>query len=264
MTSKLFIHVPLSQLRRHLPLLTAQQLQPEIACHDVNLDTLDLHALQDIADELHDNGLLTTLHAPFSGFSCGSERPSIKASSQRIVDQTLELARQMKACRIVFHPGLDYGSSHKRQQQWLEASIPFWRQYLAEAQEQGTVLCIENIWETHFEYQLLLLQELASDWFGHVFDIGHYHLFSKPSLSEWLSNIGPYIRHLHIHDNCRRSDDHLVLGDGNAPLEELYQWLNIQAEMPTVTLENRRLDESLLSLRYLRQHQPDLIAKLSA
>ena len=262
MTSKLFVHVPLLQLGRSMALLTSQQLQPEIACHEVNLEKIDFSALKDYADELHSHALGTTLHAPFSGFSCGSKRSKISDQSRRIVERTLALAALMKSCRIVFHPGLDCGSSKKRQQQWLEQSIPFWQAYLNQAEDQQTLLCIENIWETHFEYQLQLLQEINSPWFGHVFDIGHCHLFSEPPLSDWLTHIGPYIRHLHIHDNFGQRDDHMVLGEGDAPLAELYQWLNAQADMPTVTLENRRLEQSLLSLQNLQKQQPELLARL--
>ncbi len=264
MLSKLFIHVPLQQLGRRLPLLIAQRLQPEIACHEVNLDSLDLTELSDYADELHRHGLATTLHAPFSGFSCGNSRRNINDQSRRIVDRALELAQLMHSCRIVFHPGLPYGSTKKHQQQWLDLSIPFWQNYLSQAKQQQTILCLENIWETRFDYQLSLLQEINSTWFGHVFDIGHYHLFCEQPLSEWLAHIGPYIRHLHIHDNHGNSDDHLVLGDGNAPLTELYLWLTKQTDIPTVTLENRHLEQSLLSLEHLRAYQPDLLTRLTA
>ncbi len=263
MTSKLYVHVPLLQLGARLPLLTAKRLQPEIACHEINLDQLDLSELSDYAAELHSHDLGTTLHAPFSGFCCGHSRHKVTDQSKRIVEQTLELAQLMNACRIVYHPGLPAGSSDNQAQQWLERSIPFWQHYLPQAQQQQTVLCLENIWETRFDYQLALLQEIDSEWFGHVFDIGHYHLFSEQSLAAWLTHIGPFIRHLHIHDNHGHCDDHLVLGDGDAPLNELYQWLINRPEIPTVTLENRHLEQSLLSLQHLQKHQPDLLSRLN-
>jgi len=258
MKSNLFVHIPIQQLGIRLATLMEKQLQPEIACHEAALDQLDFHLLKNAAAQLHQQGLVTTLHAPFSGFSSGSGRGRVTDHSHRIVEQSLTLAAMMNSCRIVFHPGLAFASSVKSQQQWLDNSIPFWSRHLEQAREQNTVICIENIWEQHPEYLLRLLQEMASPVFGHVFDIGHWNLFVETPLAVWLDRIGPYIKHLHLHDNRGNTDDHRVLGEGEAPLLELYQWFRATPVKPTLTLENRRFHESLQSLEQLRKDLPEL------
>ncbi len=191
MRSTLFVHIPIQQLSRRLPTLVEKKLQPEIACHEIALDQLDVCQLQNAAAELRQHGLVTTLHAPFSGFTSGSGRRRLSDHSHRIVEQSLALAARMSSCRIVFHPGLAFDSSPKNQQQWLDNSIPFWSRYLPQAREQGTVICIENIWEQHPDCLLKLLQELDSPAFGHVFDIGHWNIFAETPLTAWLERTGP-------------------------------------------------------------------------
>ncbi len=58
------------------------------------------------------------------------------------------------------------------------------------------------------------LDEIDSEWFGHCFDAGHWQLFGRLNMAEWLDAIGPRLFHLHLHDNHGSADEHLPVGDG--------------------------------------------------
>ena len=67
-----------------------------------------------------------------------------------------------------------------------------------------------------------------------------------------MTSTAGYLAHLHLHDNCGNTDQHLALGRGNVPFHELFQWLAQKSLTPTLTLENHNrtaLQESLQVLQ---------------
>lgn len=250
---QLYIHVPAQLVPSRLTFLLNRHLQPEIACQDVAIERLDFELLGDCAAQLKQQGLTTTLHAPFYGFQPGSRKKRQRKKSHVLADQSLQLAAKINARRIVFHPGLDYGSSAAEQNGWLESNLEFWPPYLERARDMDCLICIENIYESQPEIFLQLLQGLGSPQLGHVFDIGHWNIFGGISLEAWLSVMAPYLHHLHLHDNHGERDEHLAAGQGTVPFSALFEWLKTSTANPTFTIENRSLPQTEESLRFIAQ-----------
>ena len=72
---------------------------------------------------------------------------------------------------------------------------------------------------------------------GHCFDIGHWFLFSEVPIDEWLDAMGPYLRHLHLHDNTGKSDAHLPVGEGKIDFPRFFAALAQRSLAPSITLE---------------------------
>ncbi len=89
----------------------------------------------------------------------------------------------------------------------------------------GIKIAIENVFEDEPENLRLLVEEMDSKNFGLCFDTGHFNMFSKLPLSEWLGLIRPYIIELHLHDNSRYADQHLAIGDGDFDFTTLFREL---------------------------------------
>lgn len=244
----IFVHIPAHLLEAKLPYFLNNNLQPELACQNVGLDQLDFKRLGECAARLAEAGLKTVLHAPFRGFAPGDRNTIRRDDSRRIAEQSLLLAQEIKAVRVIFHPGIDTPNSQSDAQRWFDLSLPVWSELTEMAADIGTIACIENIYESRPDHLLAMIEAIASPAFGHVFDIGHWNLFADISLEQWLEQIGGYIRHLHLHDNCSDADDHQELGAGNIDFTPFMSWLRQQEDPPTVTLENRTLDKSELSL----------------
>jgi sugar phosphate isomerase/epimerase len=85
-------------------------------------------------------------------------------------------------------------------------------------------------------------------------DIGHQSVFGKAPLSDWIENLAPWIRHLHLHDNHGDFDAHLPLGAGSIDLEPLSALLAACDPFPVITLEPHRQEDLLESIRYLDKH----------
>lgn len=256
--SSLYIYIPAHLLPARLPFLLNRKLQPEVACQEVLLEKLDFEQLGDCADQLQEQGLSTTLHAPFSGFNPGSSKKKVRKASLKIADQSLQLAKKLHAKRIVFHPGLAAGSEGEKLDIWVKNSLAFWPDFLARAAEFNCIICIENIYETTPEVFINLLTAINSPQMGHVLDIGHWNIFGSGKLLDWLNATAPYLKHLHLHDNHGERDEHLAIGQGYVPFSTLFEWLKTTDISPTMTLENHNLPDTELSLQIIRQHFPEL------
>ena len=259
-SSSLYIHIPAHVLPSRLPFLLNRKLQPEIACQDISLEKLDFELLGDCATQLSEQGLTTTLHAPYSGFNPGSSRRRIRKLSHSIAEKSLLLAEKLKAKRIVFHPGLPFGCCGKKLEDWLNHSTVFWPEFIARAEEIGCVICIENIYAATPETFIRLLSATDSPYMGHVFDIGHWNLFGSTKLTSWLDQMGPYLKHLHLHDNHGERDEHLAIGQGDIPFTDLFSWLKASRITPTMTLENHSLPNTEISLQSIYKTFPEFIS----
>ncbi len=251
MSSNLFVHTPAHLLESRLPFLLNRNLQPEVACQEVSIEQLDLDRIKDCAEQLADKKLSTTLHAPFSGFNPGSAKGRLQKTAHGMCQQSLRLAAIIKAKRIVFHPGIPYQSSEKVLHKWLQNALLFWPEYIEQARQIGTQLCMENIYESSSTIYRQLFAELGSDHFAHCFDIGHWNIFAEEELESWFAALGPHIAHLHLHDNLGQHDQHLPIGAGNVDFSALFQQVKMLPTMPTMTLEAHALPDLENSLQAL-------------
>lgn len=249
MTSDLYVHTPAQLLPARLPWLLNRRLQPEVACQEVSLEQLDLGLMKSCAEQLAARGLTTTIHAPFSGFNPGSSKNRLRKTAHSICQQTFQLATVLSPRCVVFHPGIPYQASAKEQELWLRNSLQFLPDYIDRAEQTGTILTLENIYESSPELFRRLFTELASQHFGHCFDIGHWNIFADRDLDSWFDQLGPFIKHLHLHDNFSKSDQHLPLGTGNINFPALFERLKTLANQPSMTLEAHNLPDLETSLR---------------
>lgn len=252
--SNLFIYTPAQLLPTRVNFLLNRKLQPEIACQETPLEKLDFALLGESASQLHQHGLQTTLHAPFQDFNPGSSKRRGRKAAHKIATQSLQLAEKLGAKRVVFHPGLGYDYTAKELALWLKNSLEFWPEFLAHAAAINTVICIENIYEGEPEVFVELLGALNSPNLGHVFDIGHWNIFSSRNLSDWLTVTAPWLKHIHLHDNHGERDEHLAIGHGYVPFSTLFAWLKKSGQNPTMTLENHNLPDVERSLQGLERY----------
>lgn len=248
----LHIHLPLRVLKKRFKWLVEQGLQPEIACQGGELDSYNLGELKDYGDRLVAEGLDVTIHAPFFDLNPGSHDPGIKAITSKRFHQTLDVAAALRAKLIVFHPGFDRWRYDKQPQLWHDQSLEFWPPILERAEQQNCQLTLENIFEETPEMLANLLRQLDNPWLGHCFDVGHWRLFSETSLEQWFAVLGPHTRHIHLHDNRGKLDDHLPIGQGIIDFQALFKQISFLLHTPSMTLEAhnlRDLNKSLCAVK---------------
>jgi sugar phosphate isomerase/epimerase len=149
----------------------------------------------------------------------------------------------------VFHPGIPYRAAPKLQDSWLQNALDFWPDYIAQARQLDIIITIENIYESSPDIFCRLFAELGSEHFGHCFDIGHWNIFAEGTLEDWFTQLGGHIRHLHLHDNLGKSDQHLPLGRGQIDFSTLLKQKAKLPVAPTLTLEAHQLGDLEISLQ---------------
>jgi sugar phosphate isomerase/epimerase len=237
MTDRLHVHVPCNMLKEHLGLLLERRLQPEIGLKWDDLEKQPVE-LFDCCRRLDEAGLKVLIHAPFMDLNPGALEPLVRQATLRRFLQTLDFAGRCRSSMVVFHPGFDRWRYGGRSEPWLEASLDFWPEVLQPAADQGCRVALENIFDEYPEPLATLIRELDSPLVGHCFDIGHWNLFGKVSLDDWLSAFGSRLIHLHLHDNDGTGDTHLAAGEGNVDFDRLFRLIDSTLPcLPTATLE---------------------------
>jgi sugar phosphate isomerase/epimerase len=153
---------------------------------------------------------------------------------------------------IVFHSGYEKWKYALKFDVWLEKSLMTWKPLIKRATDNGLKIAIENIFEDEPTNLRLLMEAAGSENFGICFDTGHFNLFSKVPLDEWLGQLKYHIIELHLHDNNKTFDDHIAIGDGNFNFNTLFATLKDRDLV--YTIEGHTPEDVLKSLQRLNDY----------
>jgi sugar phosphate isomerase/epimerase len=174
---------------------------------------------------MRDSGLpCDSIHGVFGreyDISTGYER--YRLSMMQVYENEGILATELGGPMVVVHPApicLDGVIT----EQDREVRVDPLRRSLADLARMGerirVVYLIENLPPNYYigadPVQLAeLLREVNSPWLKMCFDVGHSHM--NGDVVEHLDACRDVIGYLHIHDNNRAADSHLMPFDGNLP-----------------------------------------------
>lgn len=252
MKTSLGAHVPWSQVGQYLDIVIDLGLSPEIAIKGPELDSIEQGILQQTSQSLAAAGLRPTVHAPFFDLNLGALDPLVRQVTFTRLSQALTVAGHLNAHLMVIHPGVDKWRYPNLEQTWLALAREFLHPLIEQAKRCDCRLAIENIYEETPDTLVQLTEEIDSDWFGHCFDAGHWQLFGKQPMTQWLAAIGPRLFHLHLHDNHGTADEHLPVGEGRIDFSPLRRALDRMSTLPSITLEAHSREHLERSLRQVR------------
>lgn len=242
-------HIPWARVEEYLDLVLDMNLVPEFAIKGPELDALDPRTVQGIAEKLDEKAIRPKVHAPFFDLNPGALDPVIRTATHQRLSQTINFAGQINTSLIVLHPGVDKWRYPNLSQAWLDNALAFFPALITQAIERDCRLAIENIYEEAPDDLVKLVDGLDSAWFGHCFDAGHWHLFGRRPMAEWLEAISAKLFHLHLHDNHGRADEHLPVGSGTIDFKPLQEHLRQRTTLPSMTLEAHSAEHLQQSLR---------------
>lgn len=245
-------HIPWAQIGSALTTVLDANLFPEIAIKGQELDVIDEVLLEDVAQTLARAGVRPSVHAPFFDLNPGALDPLIRQVTYQRLSQSLYVASRLNAHLMVIHPGVDKWRYPNLEQSWLTLAKKFFPPLVEQASTCGCRLAIENIYEETPDLLVQLVEEIDSEWFGHCFDAGHWHLFGKRSMAEWLDAISSQLFHLHLHDNSGLADEHLPVGDGTIDFRPLLLALAKLTSLPSMTLEAHSPEHLRRSLQQVK------------
>lgn len=199
-----------------------------------------------------DFGPSYTIHAPFMDLSPGAVDSRVMAATHERFEAVFDIAEIISPRAIVFHSGYEKWKYAHRVEVWLESSLSTWRKFIKRASGSGVKIAVENIFEDEPESLRLLMEELGSESFGICFDTGHFNLFSRRPLPEWLESLGQYIIECHLHDNDGSFDSHLPIGEGTFNFDELF--LKLKGKALIHTIETHTPEGVLRSMERLKKY----------
>jgi sugar phosphate isomerase/epimerase len=245
-------HIPWAQIDAFLAPALALGLAPEIAIKGPELDVIDEQLVLRTAAVLKRAEVRPRVHAPFFDLNPGALDPLIRQATAQRLGQCLRFAGLLRADLMIVHPGVDKWRYPGLEDTWLNLALEFFPPLVEQAEHSDCRLAIENIYEESPDTLVRLADGIDSDWFGHCFDAGHWHLFGRRPMAEWLTSISPRLLHLHLHDNHGRADEHLPVGDGTIDFNPLVMHLRTRPVLPSITLEAHRYEHLQRSLQALQ------------
>ena len=192
----------------------------------------------------------TTIHGAFFDVIPFSKDKRIREVSILRVEQSIQVARKIGASAVVFHTNYNpFLNSDGYIDIWLKENIKFWSEILVNNSDINIYL--ENMFDVTPVVLEKISKELSKyDNYGVCLDIGHVAI-SKASLEEWASQLGKYVKHIHINDNDLVSDLHLAWGDGKIDREVFYECYKKYMSKATVLIETSSVENSVKSIKKL-------------
>ena len=194
-----------------------------------------------------------TLHGAFFDIVIGSEDRRIAEVCEYRLRQSMTIARRLGVKAVVFHTNyitnFNVESYRKR---WVEENAKLLQTLLDEYKELR--IYMENMFDTTPELLVQLAEQMAQEErFGVCLDIAHANLSDCP-LEVWVEQLGPYIKHLHVNDNCGKADSHDPIGEGEIDWNILNHPLLLERR-PSILLEVRNAESFLRSVKYLQERE---------
>lgn len=128
----------------------------------------------------------------------------------------------------VIHPIMPFGTHDieigKEKETW-ELNVEFFKKLLPVAKEYGVTICFENMPMLDFSIAkpvdiLRFVEEMNDENFEVCLDTGHVSVFRELSIGEETRRLGDRIKVLHVHDNLRTRDHHMLPYFGQMPWDE--------------------------------------------
>ena len=246
------IHVPFDRIRDYIDFITENRLNLEIYFSSAVLDSVSSSDIGNVLVPL-EHGPSLSIHAPFMDLSPGAVDSLVRESTLRRFLHILEISEILKPKAVVFHSGYEKWKYALHMELWLEKSLLTWESLNKKAADIGVKIAIENIFEDEPANLQLLMEAMNSDNFGICFDTGHFNLFSKVPLRDWISPLKPYIAELHLHDNDKTSDQHMPVGEGIFDFRNFFELLGDKECI--YTLEAHSTESVLKSMKALQKLQ---------
>ncbi len=252
MKQEIYVNIPYRMLLEKLDFVLEKRLNPEIYFNGEALDSYRKEDAITIHETLSGHGLTTTIHAPFMDLSPGGVDSLVKKATIQRLHQTLEVGMIFRPRLIVFHPGFNKWFFDNNVELWLNNSLATWQPLVRKAEKAGISLALENIFEEEPSSLNRLITAVNSPFFNFCFDTGHFNLFSTVSMEEWFVSLAPYLKEVHLHDNTKKSDDHLPAGDGNIDFDHFFGLIKRYRTNPIFTIEPHRVEDLERSLERCR------------
>lgn len=254
MIKRIQVNIPYKMLLEKLDFVLERGLNPEIYFNGETLDSYREEDLLKIHSALKQKERAITIHAPFMDLSPGGVDTKVKSATIERINQTLKVAAFFHPQMVIFHPGYNKWFFDDNVELWLESSLNTWNPIVSRVKKMDIPIAVENVFEEEPSSLKKLISAIDSPYFNFCFDTGHFHLFSTVAMEEWFDVLGKHIKAVHLHDNFKKSDDHLAIGDGEINFDLFFQLIKHYGTDPIYTIEPHKVEDLERSLQACRNY----------
>lgn len=176
------------------------------------------------------------LHAPFAELHPCAIDPLARKLAMHRLKQAAQTAMGYGIKRMVVHSGF---------LPWVyfpvwfeEQSAAFWMEFLRDMPADFQLL-IENVLDDDPGSLRRMLDAIGDPRAACCLDIGHANVISPRPASEWIEVLAPHLKHVHLHNNYGKNDEHNLPEDGNMDIHALLRKLDDCAPDASITVECR-------------------------
>lgn len=193
-----------------------------------------------------------TMHGAFLDVTVFSEDAKIRRVSVLRMEQSMELAKKASVKGVVFHTNIN---PSLLSEEYKDRAVKMTVQSVGSllVRYPDIQIYMENMFDETPEILLRISEGLAGyDNYGVCLDYAHAGISPVP-VHEWIVELHPHIRHVHINDHDGRRDLHLAVGDGTTDWKQFQSYYEKYFEDCSVLIETARPDWQLKSIAYLKQ-----------
>ena len=113
---------------------------------------------------------------------------------------------------------------------------------------------IENMFDESYDVLLGFAQKLSDvPNIGICLDYAHAAAFGKYP-EEWLAQLAPFVKHMHLNDNDLKEDMHLPVGEGAIDWKRFDDTYHAAGAEATALIEVKGAKKQRASLEYMKQN----------
>lgn len=193
-----------------------------------------------------------SVHAPICDNNIASLNERMREASVLDLISLVESALSLNVSTITVHPGVYSLVVPDMEEKSVAAAKKSLRTLDRIMAEYGIKVAVENM--PNLDFMLgRTPQELAElvegTELGVCFDIGHANTVGD--IDGFIDLLGSRFVNVHVHDNCGRNDEHLVLGEGNVDFKSALKKLS--SYRGNHVIESRDFPSAVESRDILRQ-----------
>lgn len=182
---------------------------------------------------------ICTMHGAFFNLQIMARDPWIVDVCKKRMIQSLEIADQLGAKRLVFHANYPPHPSQGHRQRFLETQLRYWPELLRKAETYGIQMLLENTQEPEPGYLYDILHQLGSPYLKACYDTGHSNCFTHTKIPphQWVEGLNEQLTYIHLHDNHGERDEHIAFTDGEQNFDHFFPALEALPEYPWINIE---------------------------
>ena len=192
------------------------------------------------------------LSGPFIDLNPGSAEKLVQRATRQRFDECHEFAHAIEAREIIFLssylPLINLSFYDKG---WIAQSVTFWRAYLGAISSDMTIsLC--NTFEYHPDLMVRVVEEVNRPNFRLAFDLGHFLVYGKEPLAEWLRKTAGRTSCVYVHSNDGHVDTHDEPGEGVLTCKQIRDVSKAVEPNATLILKMNNKDSLSRSIGWLK------------